>query len=215
MPTRRSLLGTLPVTTLLPLVGCLSVPGNGSGDGGDDDDGDDDGGLPGGGSTDDETRPSGGPGVSFASVDDQPDGPLEIDVAVTREAATGEHPPGLRVSVTNTGKETVEVGEARAVVFASQYSEDGSLLLLPAGGDYPAEPGCWRLSDGIAVSEEYRIQTLAPGETMASALSLYATTESPEDACLPVGEFRFESQYTVNPETNDQRFTWGFSVVLE
>lgn len=204
MPTRRSLLALVPAIALLPLTGCLSLPGG-------------DGGLPNGGSTDDETRPSGtgGPGVSVASVDDQPDGPLEIDVAVTREAATDEHPPGLRVSVTNTGDEAVDLGEARAVVFAYQYAENGSLMLLPAGGDYPAEPGCWRLSDGIAVSEEYRVRTLAPGETIASALSLYATTEVEADACLPVGEYRFESPYVQNPGGEKRRFTWGFSVTLE
>lgn len=202
MITRRALLSVLPAATLLPLVGCVSTPGG-------------NGALPDGGSPNGNTRPSGGPGVSFASVDDQPDVPLEIDVAVTREAASDEHPPGLRVSVTNIGDEPVTLGEARAVVFAYQYSDDGSLVLLPAGGNYPAEPGCWRLTDGIAVSEEYRMQTLAPGETMASALSLYATTQIPEDACLPVGEYRFESQYALDPQGDEERFTWGFSVTLE
>lgn len=210
MPTRRSLLSVLPAAALLPIAGCLSAPGGDGGTPTDD-------GLPNGGSTDGNTRPSGtgGPGVSFASVDDQPDVPLEIDVAVTREAATDEHPPGLRVSVTNTRDEEVTVGEARAVVFAYQYSADGSLMLLPAGGDYPAESGCWRLTDGILIDAEYRTRTLAPDETMTAALSLYATTEVEADACLPVGEHRFESQYALNPGEEERRFTWGFSVVLE
>jgi len=204
VPTRRSLLALVPATALLPLTGCLSAPG-------------DDGDLPNGGSTDDNTRPSGtgGPGVSIASVDDQPDAPLEIDVGVTHEVATEDHPPGLRVSTTNTGDEPVNIGEARAVAFAYQFSDDGSLLLLPAGGDYPAEPGCWRLSDGVAVSREYRVRTLAPGETMATALWLYASIEVAAGACLPVGEYRFESRYTVNPESEGAEFSWGFSVTLE
>lgn len=204
MPTRRSLLAIFPAATVLPIAGCLSPPGG-------------DGGLPDGGSTDGNTRPSGtgGPGIRIERIDDQPEAPLAIDVAVTREAATEDHPPGLRVSVTNTGDETVDVGEARAVVFAYQLSEEGSLMLLPAGEDYPAEPGCWRLTDPIVVSEEYRIETLAPGETMASSLSLYATKKVPEGACLPVGEHRFESRYTLNPVDGDQQFRWGFSVTLE
>ncbi|MEF8858213.1 MAG: hypothetical protein V5A38_04725 [Halolamina sp.] len=186
MATRRSLLATFPAATGLSITGCLSSP-----------DGD------------------GGPGIRLESVDDQPDGPLAIEVAVTREAATEERPPGLRVSVTNTGNETVDVGEARAVVFAYRYSENGTLMLLPDGGDYPAEPGCWRLTEGIGVSEEYRIRTLAPGESMTSALSLYATTEVPENDCLPTGEHRFESRYTLNPVDGDQQFRWGFTVALE
>lgn len=154
--------------------------------------------------------------MSLAALDDQPSAPLAIDVAVSREAATENHPPGLRVSVTNSRDDAVTVGEARAVVFAYQSSVDGALMLLPAGGDYPADPDCWRLTDGIAVSEEYRTRSLAPGETMAAALSLYATTAVEADACLPVGEYRFESQFALNPGKSDERrFEWGFSVVLE
>jgi hypothetical protein len=40
-----------------------------------------------------------------------------------------------------------------------------------------------------------------------------------EDSCLPVGEFRFETQLSVQGEmgsdTDSQSATWGFSLVLE
>lgn len=188
MATRRSLLSALPAVTL-PMAGCLTPPG---GDGPD--------------------RPS----LRIVARDDQPSHPLEIAVRVTRPDATESHPPGIHTAVTNTSDETVEVGEARAVVFAFQYSADGALMLLPAGGDYPADPGCWRLTEGIAVTEEYRIRSLAPDETMEASLSLYASTENPEGTCFPLGEHRFESRYSLHPTGDDERrFTWGFTVSLD
>lgn len=193
---------------------------------GPDDAGDADGGdLPVDGDADgsDGTRPrgTGGPGLSIAGQDPQPDLPLEVAVEVTRDVATDQHPPGLRVSLTNTGDDLVGVGEGRAVVFAYRTSTDRALTLLPAEFDAPAKPGCWRLTDGVAVTEEYRITRIEPHETVSQTLSLYAshdgTTEP--DACLPVGEHRFESAYSVHPDAEtpetSQRATWGFSVLLE
>lgn len=202
MRNRRSFLGAL---SLLPLAGCLTAPSaNGP--------------LPGGnGDGSGSTRPSGtgGPGLRLVSTDDQPDGPLEIAVEVTRDTATEEHPPGLRVSVTNTGDEPVAVGEARAVVFQYRQSADDLLMLLPADYDAPAEPDCWRLTDGIAVTQEYQVAGIDPGESLTADLSLYASPQSEAGTCLPVGEFRFASTYSVDPEDDGAQFTWGFSVGLE
>lgn len=248
MTTRRRLLGVCALLGAVGVAGCLTTVGTrlnggdspGSDDGstgtddgtsgadaGDDSPGTDDdagdGDDPPGDTDDDEqdgTRPrgTGGPGVSIAGRDPQPDLPLEVAVEVTREAATDAHPPGLRVSVTNTSDAAVGVGEGRAVVFAYRTSTGGALTLLPAEFEAPAEPGCWRLTDGIAVTEEYRVTRLGPGETVTRELSLYASHDE-ADACLPVGEFRFESAYAVfadpaRPEEGD-RATWGFSVLIE
>lgn len=203
MTTRRSLLAAV---SLLPVTGCLTAP---SADGG---------GLPGGdGDGSGSTRPSGtgGPGLRLVATDDQPAGPLEMDVEVTRDTATEAHPPGLRVSVTNTSDEAVEVGEGRSIVFQYQHSTEDALMLLPVEFDAPAEPGCWRLTEGIPVTEEYRIETIDDGESLSADLSLYGSPQSPEGTCLPVGEFRFESRYTLAPSGDADEFTWGFTVGLE
>jgi hypothetical protein len=163
------------------------------------------------------TRPegTGGPGVSVVAVDDGPAVPVEPAVEVVRDAATADHPPRLRTTVTNAGDERVRVGEGRAVHFEYVADESGALVLLPAGGDYPAEPDCWRLADPIATTEEYRTFEIGPGESSERLVDLYATPG--EDACLPVGEYRFETTVSVvggdaEPEASA---TWGFSVVLE
>jgi hypothetical protein len=79
--------------------------------------------------------------------------------------------------------------------------------------DYPAEPDCWRLTEGIAVTEEYR--TFPIDTTSSRPVDLYATPDA--DGCLPVGEYRFET--TVSIVSSDAEpgssATWRFSVALE
>jgi hypothetical protein len=216
-PTRRDLLRAAGLSATALVAGCLSsgAPAGSPTDSETDD-------LPDDSETDDsgDTRPSGtgGPGVSIAATDDAPDLPVRPEIEVVTEAATDETPPQLRVTVTNEADEVVSIGESRDVVFAHVADENGHLQLLPAGEVYPAEAGCWRLTEGIAVTEEYRTTELESGESTAQLLDLYALPG--EDACLPVGNFRFTSTYSVarGPDrmaTEGESAEWGFSVTLE
>lgn len=228
--TRRAVLGC-GVGTLALLAGCLGGSGGDGGDGNDgnggisddgtedggNDDGGDNGGIGDGGDAGD-TRPSGtgGPGLALVSTDGDPGEPVRPAVAVTRDAATEEHPPALEVTVTNESDRTLTLGEGRAIVFAYQSDTEGDLILLPAGSDYSAEPDCWRLTGQIAVTTEYRTVTLDPGESVSREVELYATPDG--EGCLPVGEFRFESPYSVTDgvgQNEEVSFTWGFDIALE
>ncbi|KAB1185129.1 MULTISPECIES: hypothetical protein [Haloferax] len=221
-PTRRSVVRTSALLSLGLVAGCL---GTGGGSGSDDDttDMDDtpsdfptDSSDPSGG-----TRPSGGPGITLTSVDSSPDIPLEPMVEVSEAVATDERPPQLRITLTNTSDETVEVGEGRAIFFEYVTDTSNDLIFLPAGQEYPAEAGCWRLSDPIAVTEEYRIESFDPGESRSKLVDLYGATkqDGDEETCLPVGEFRFESTFTVGGlsggEEDRKTAKWGFSLSLE
>ncbi|MDS0295589.1 hypothetical protein [Halogeometricum luteum] len=233
--TRRSLIGTCGIGTLALLAGCLGGTGGDTetetgtetesetdsptGTEAPTDTGTE---MPPGEGTGNETggtRPegTGGPGVIIASTDDAPDAPVRPAIEVVAEAATEEHPPTLRATVTNESDRTVTLGEGRDIVFAYRYDTEDHLMLLPSDGDYPAEAGCWRLTDGIAVTEEYRTVTLEPGESTSQELGLYGAPTQ-EDVCLPVGEYRFESTFSVMDEAGGEEqssFTWGFSVLLE
>lgn len=229
-PTRRTclrILGASLLAGVTALAGCTGAAPrtDGGGDAADDGngtsaDGGGDDGLP--DSSDDSgaggTRPegTGGPGATIASVDDAPDLPVRPDVELVRDTATAEHPPQLRTTLTNTTDATVRVGEGRAVHFAYVTSESGQLMLLPGEGDYPAAPDCWRLTDDIAVTQEYRMLDIAPDEPSTRLLDLYGAPTD-EDACLPVGEHRFETTIAVLTESGEQESsaTWGFSVRLE
>lgn len=165
------------------------------------------------------TRPSGtgGPGVSIASVDDDPDLPVRPTVEVVREAATPEHPPRLRTTLANTSGDRVTVGEGRAVHFEYVTDGSGALVLLPGESEreYPVEPDCWRLTDAIGVTEEYRTFEIESGESSSRPVDLYATPDG--DGCLPVGEYRFETTISIVSADAEPKSsaTWGFSVVLE
>ncbi|MDZ5813292.1 hypothetical protein U4E84_18335, partial [Halorubrum sp. AD140] len=204
-------------------------PGDGSGsDGGDDGDKNgsdagengsdgDENGSDGGenGSDDGDENGSDDGDENGSDGDDEVDLQIRPAVEVVREAATPEHPPRLRATLTNAGDERVWVGAGCAVHF--EYVADGcdALVLLPADGEYPAEPDCCRLTDDIAITEEYRTFALDPGESSERLLDLYATPG--EDACLPVGEYRFETTMAVVSEDAEPESSaaWGFSVVLE
>jgi hypothetical protein len=215
-PTRRHYLqriGGVTATGIAGLAGCISsapgVDGNGP---------DRTPTPPGGnGNTSGGTRPAGtgGPGVTLASVADDVDLTVEPAVEIVRDAATVESPPRLRTTLSNTSDQAVRVGEARAMHFAYVTDESGGLILLPSDGEYPAEPDCWRLSEGIAVTEEYRTMEIPAGESSALSVDLYATPG--EDACLPVGEYRFETTISIVSEDAEPQSSadWGFTIVLE
>ncbi|MFC5280058.1 hypothetical protein ACFPM1_15005 [Halorubrum rubrum] len=226
IPTRRRYLrgvggiGGLGCVAVGGLAGCVGRPSDDADDGSDADGGDADDGDGDDGSDDDSggTRPSGtgGPGVTLVSVDDADVGlPIEPSVEVVREAATEDHPPRLRTTLSNAGGEPVRVGEGRAVHFEYVADDSGLLVLLPADGDYPAEPDCWRLEEGIATTEEYRTFEIGAGESSDRAVDLYATPEA--DGCLPVGEYRFETTLSVVSDgaEPEESARWGFSVLLE
>ena len=161
-----------------------------------------------------ETRPTdtGGPGVTIAATDDDPGIPIQPTVEVVRGAATNEHPPQLRTTLTNTSEETVTVGDGRAIHFEYVTADSGRLTLLPPGGDYPAEDGCWRLSEGIITTAEYRTVKIAAGESHSRPVDLYATTDT--EGCLPVGEYRFETTISLTGDDAESSVSWGFSIVL-
>lgn len=165
------------------------------------------------------TRPSGtgGPGVTIVSTDEDIDLPVRPGVEIVREAATPERPPRLRTTLTNTGDEVVNVGEGRAVHFEYVTDGSGQLILLPGESEreYPAEPDCWRLTEGVAVTEEYRTFEIESGGSSGRPVDLYATPDV--DGCLPVGEYRFETTISIvaadaEPASSEK---WGFSVSLE
>lgn len=166
-----------------------------------------------------ETRPegTGGPGVTIVSTDEDPALPVEPSVELVRETATEDHPPRLRTTLTNTGDEPVSVGEGRAVHF-EYVSDDSRLLTLLPGDDereYPAEADCWRLTEGIAITEEYRTFEIDAGESSSRLVDLYATPDA--DGCLPVGESRFETTIAIASEDSESESSakWGFSVLVE
>ncbi|MFC6836062.1 hypothetical protein [Halomarina ordinaria] len=177
-----------------------------------------------GNDTDGGSQPTDHVTVSVAETDDAPDLAVRPEVEVLEATATGERPPRLRATVTNESDRTVTVGEGRAVVFEYVTSrEEGGLMLLPGPADEydPVSQGCWRLESGVAVTDEYRTRTLEAGASASSDLGVWALGEMEEgEPCVPTGEFRFESTFSVGdeeegPASGGEQATWGFTLAVE
>ena len=168
------------------------------------------------GSTDAERR------IRLIDSDDRPAIPVSPSIEVLAAKPSESDPARLRVTVTNDSDAAIQVGEERAIVFAYVHSvAHPGLVLLPVDdSDYPAvRPGCWRLTDSIAIAEYYGVVDLQPGESTERVVGVWADPEV-QSNCLPTGRFRFETTYRGGPagETIGEPewdATWGFDLRVE
>jgi hypothetical protein len=194
---RRQYLGTCGATAGAVLSGCLGAPGAG------------------------DSNPTAEVAVSIASQMAQPDAPVAYDVALVRATATGESPARLRVSITNPRDQPIVLGEERDVRFHHIPSDDSALYLYPAsdeGWGGPVEPGCWRLTDTVAVADYYGTITLEAGETMTAEADIYGHPALPDGDCLPTGQFHVATRGVVGDSVDSlddgTDYSWGFTLRL-
>lgn len=205
---RRRILTGGGATVVAALAGC-SAPGSPGTDGG---------------SPDSATRSPtpGGVPVSVTDRADQPDAPIEYGVEMAASPATEDHPARIQVSITNTTDSAVALGEERDVQFHHVRSTNEKLYLHPAGDDAragPVEPGCWRLTEPVAVPEYYGIIEVEAGETRRAESLVYGHPSLPEGECLPAGDHRVttsgvvgDSTEAIEGEETQREFSWGFTL---
>ncbi|WP_255195304.1 hypothetical protein [Halorarius litoreus] len=230
MSTRRSLLRAAGVAGVVALAGCTAIANDDSDplpDGGSDGDG------PGGSQPSDLEHPPDATHIArITGQDDAPDLPIRPRVSLADPYVTQGSPPVVRVDVENPTDDPVVVGEYRGVVFQYVGSDDRTYVFLPHSersteGDpdrtrpeYDVEgDGCWRLTSGIAVTQEYGTVEVPANGTLTAYVGLYAS----EDAgrCTPLGERRFETVYNYfedgvpGGEDTTRNDRWGFSLSVE
>jgi len=223
---RRRFLGVVGPGVTVGLAGCTSGDRTATDDGGEASPTPTDGGAESPAATDggEETPSSTPAGVPVTVTDpaDQPDAPVEYGVEMAEPRATGDHPARVRVTITNPTDSTVALGEERTVQFHHVTSTDGELYLHPAGDEDPTgpvEPGCWRLTEPVAIAEYYGIVELDPGETNTAESLVYGHSDLPEGVCLPSGDHRIEIEgvsgddaEAVGNGEGTTEFTWGFTL---
>lgn len=165
--------------------------------------------------------PEGRP-VEVVSAADQPDVPVEYDATMAEPLATDERPARLRVAIRNPTDSSVVLGEERAVRFQHVTGEDGALYLLPAEsrGERFAEPGCWRLTDHVAVATDYGTLAVPAGGSVSAESYVLGSADLPEGACLPTGEHRVVTRGRVAASADPilggggdaTDFEWGFTL---
>lgn len=173
--------------------------------------------------------PGGGDGSSADRIsvtvivrEDQPDISVEYDVELVDSVATNEHPARLRISITNRSDGPVVLGEERDVQFHHIESTDKSLYLHPAEDEIwvgPVEPGCWQLTEYVAVPEYYGTVSISSGETLRADSYVYGHPELPRGTCLPTGDYRLETtgiagddEEAIHDESDVIEFQWGFTL---
>jgi hypothetical protein len=111
-----------------------------------------------------------------------------VRYALAVEQPTTDRPPVLRTRITNTGDETVLLGEQRAVQHHDGIrSADDALVLLDPGLVAATGSGdCWELTTVAGRTTEYAVLELAPGET-ATSRSYVLGVERDSGPCLPTG----------------------------
>jgi hypothetical protein len=123
-------------------------------------------------------------------------------------------PEGVPVSVVD-----------RADQFHHVASTNDQLYLHPPGDEArtgPVEPGCWRLTEPVAIPEYYGIIEVEAGETRRAESLVYGHPGLPEGECLPAGEHRITARGVAGDDPdaigNEERtteFSWGFTLAVE
>ncbi|MEF8840216.1 MAG: hypothetical protein V5A62_01130 [Haloarculaceae archaeon] len=199
---RRQLLRLGAAALPVALAGCTSTGGPGY-------------------ATTDSPTPADTP-VEVVSTADAPDVPVEYDVTMAEPVATGEHPARLHATIRNPTDSAVVLGEERAVQFHHVTSEDGALHLLPADSRVEefADPGCWRLTDHVAVAEYYGTFEIPAGGSVDAESAVMGGADLPEGTCLPTGEHRVltsgrvagDAETLLDGGGEAADYEWGFTL---
>lgn len=122
------------------------------------------------------------------------------------ENATQTHPPEVRLSLTNTASESVELGFGPTPPFSTPIStwEDAPnrlVLYHPDMGTQSAPgtriDGCWQMKGDprMAVNSILTVRRLQPGETLSETYTLYNMPDN--EACFADGEYVFGKGITL------------------
>lgn len=130
--------------------------------------------------------------------------------ATVRSQTTAEHPPRIRLRLTNAGDHAVALGFGPTPPFspmAASVSDRRRLALHRPGIGYQAPDtrtdGCWRLErEHAIVSDILKLVRLAPGETVGGTYDLYNLPGN--DACFSDGEYEFTDTVFLSEETDSK-----------
>lgn len=153
---------------------------------------------------------------------DQPDAPVEYEASMAEPLATDEHPARVRVRIRNPTDSEVVLGEERAVQFHHITSDDDALYLLPVGSraETFAEPGCWRLTEPVAIAQYYGTISIPAGGSVSGESHVLGSADISGDVCLPRGEHRLRTRGRAAPTAADifegsddaTDYQWGFTL---
>lgn len=154
---------------------------------------------------------------------DQPAIGIRYRVELIESVATSEQPARLRLSLENTADSRLLLGEERDVLFHHRESDNQTLYLHPATDEDwtgPVEPGCWQMTDYVAIPEYYGTISLDPNESIQADSYIYGHPDLSDSDCLPIGAHtirtsgNIEDADSIGKDADDADFDWGFTLQL-
>lgn len=145
--------------------------------------------------------------------------PFDNQVAGFRPP-TESRPAALTISVRNISSrsQTLQV-DRQSLPFlpgaARSSSNHRSALVLGGKRNLTSRDGCWmKEQEYITQALAIDTRTLEPSTELSQEYALVNHVQN--EACWPAGEYRFEQQYRVNPNTAEGfTYVWGFAVIVE
>jgi len=141
---------------------------------------------------------------------------LQFTVDIKKQTADIDGPPVISVSVENIdGPKVILMGTTRAV-FGGETDTENNIALLTRdewNKNQMKNNQCWNLEKEIPRSGTQYETVLNDGEK--SNIDLDVIGSSNMDGCIPLGKYRFETNYSVYlPDKSGNQlvdeFTWGF-----
>lgn len=140
------------------------------------------------------------------------DSPFRHDVEFLAQP-TADHPARIRVSIRNASDaaQTIQTSNWE-LPFPNPLAEarPDTGLVVSQDGDPSRTDDCWR--DHAKSYPMIDSRTLAAGETLTKQYAVTNWTKN--EICWPSGEYAFSQGYAVNPETDDDGYEWGFTLVI-
>lgn len=158
--------------------------------------------------------------ISIAEIDEVPgEHEFDLSVEIIEPCATEEHPPRLKIILTNTGCSSQRLQTAIRMPFSGFESNEQNpgLQLLPSSSqERDRLSDCWQLD--LPQGSEYAYRgvvagtELEPKEEIAGIYEIWSHYANEE--CMPPGKYRFVGSYH-GPQHSQPKFNWGFVIRVE
>jgi hypothetical protein len=152
---------------------------------------------------------------------------LAITVDMVEKHVTPDHPPRLRVTVTNQSYRRIKIGDGYRKVFSAPASRNPGpgLLLLSSDGQIPKKSGCWQPVMELAMPAVLNFAALEAGESDSIEYEIWAKPDNSLSNCYALGEYSFKTEYhhidtddleieESGDECDSERFEWGFTLTV-
>lgn len=154
--------------------------------------------------------------VEVGDVSEIPDiYPVDIDVAITEPTVTDDHPPSLRITITNTGENHISIGDGSQAIFSGVLSGESNpgIQLIPPRPGLIRIPGRWQPIPGIGTAQDMSLAMvrLEPGERKSIEYEVWEKQSNSVVVDYPTGEFTFSTTYHIN----NSQFDWGFTLSVK